>query len=91
MEFIIFERADSALLVVPALFQPPVACGRDGPLRVLGRCDVEIEDFSPRVAAELAAAGFAHVEGADWALLRPFLHDVPADIDRAAPEPRLPV
>lgn len=85
MEFIIFERADSALLVVPALFQPPVACGRGAALRIVGRCDVEIEDFSPRVAAELADAGFAHVEGDDWAVLQPFLRDMHADAAAARP------
>lgn len=73
MEFLVFERADSALIVVPALFQPPLACQRQGPVHLVGRCDLELEDFSPAVAAALAEAGFANVDGADWLVLQPRL------------------
>lgn len=76
MEFLVFQRADSALIVVPALFQPPLACQRQGAVHLVGRCDLELDDFSPAVAAALADAGFAHVEGADWLILKPRLQKV---------------
>lgn len=70
MDFVIFRRADSALLVVPALFQPPIACTLGGPMQRLGHCDLEIERFSPRVAAQLAEAGFALVTDDDLDVVR---------------------
>ena len=85
MEFLVFQRADSALIVVPALFQPPLACQRHGPIHLVGRCDLELEDFSPSTAAALAEEGFARVEGADWHMLRPRLQRVHAPDDPAAP------
>lgn len=73
MEFLVFQRADCALVVVPALFQPPIACQRQGPIHLIGRVDLELDDFSAEVASALAANGFAHVHGADWLLLQAHL------------------
>ena len=84
MEFLVFQRADSALIVVPALFQPPLACQRQGPVHLVGRCDLELEDFSPAIATALAEAGFARVDGPDWHLLQPRLQRVHAAGDQAA-------
>lgn len=88
MEFLVFQRADSALIVVPALFQPPMACQRHGPVHLVGRCDLELEDFSPAVAAALAEEGFARVDGPDWAVLQSRLQRLRAPRD---PEPALRV
>ena len=70
MEFLVFQRTSSALIVVPAVFQPPLACQRQGPIQLVGRCDPELDDFSPFVAAALAQDGFAQVHGEDWLLLQ---------------------
>ena len=76
MEFVIFERADSALLVVPAMFKAPLGCGDLQQLRPLGRCDVELEDFSPDVVASLGLHGFAQIQGDDLARIRPLLQRI---------------
>lgn len=73
MEFVVFERADSALLIVPAMFRAPVSCGDTHELRTVGRCDIELGTFSPRVVTELGLHGFASVDGADLEHLRPHL------------------
>jgi hypothetical protein len=88
MEFLVFQRADSALLVVPALFQPPLACQRQGPVRVIGRCEVDLERFSEAVATGLAQDGYASIAGADLAVLRAQLERVPASAAAPPPDPR---
>lgn len=70
MEFVIFQRADSALLVVPALFQPPISSQASGPIHAVGRCDVELDDFSPAVAASLSEKGFAEIDDGDLQVVR---------------------
>lgn len=70
MEFLVFQRADSALLVVPALFEPPLACQRAGAAHAIGRCDIELDGFSPAVADAPAARGYASAVGDDLLTLR---------------------
>ena len=65
MEFLVFSRADSALLVVPALFQPPLACRRTSSITLAAVCDLELDDFAPDVVAALARDGFASIRGPD--------------------------
>lgn len=69
MELLVFRRTDSALVVVPAMFQPPLACRRDGLLVFSAVCDIEVDDFTDDVVAALARDGFAVVRGPDWDLL----------------------
>lgn len=78
MDFLVFQRADSALIVVPALFQPPLACQRQGPVHLVGRCELDLDDFSAAVAAALAQDGFARVDGEDWQRLRGRLPSLPS-------------
>ena len=87
MDFLVFQRADSALVVVPALFQPPIACQRRGPIHLIARCGLELDDFSESVAAALARDGFADVHGTDWLLLQAHIdvHGM-GDISRWTPE-----
>lgn len=70
MQFLVFQRADSALLVVPALFQPPLATRAEGALAPLGTCDLELEQLNPSVADSLARHGYAVVEGQEWSSLQ---------------------
>ena len=69
MEFLVFRRTDSALVVVPAMFQPPLACRRDGILTFAAVCDIDLDAFTPDVVAALSADGYACVRGPDWNLL----------------------
>lgn len=69
MEFLVFRRTDSALVVVPAMFEPPLACRRDGMLTFAAVCDIDLDAFTPDVVAALSAHGYACVRGPDWNLL----------------------
>lgn len=69
MEFLVFQRTDSALLVVPAMFQPPMACRRDGALQFYAVCDIDLDTFTPEVIAALHQDGFACIRGPDWEVL----------------------
>lgn len=69
MEFLVFKRTDGALVVVPAMFQPPLACRGDGPLTFAAVCDIDLDAFTPDVVAALSADGYACIRGPDWALL----------------------
>jgi len=77
MEFLVFRRTDSALLVVPAMFQPPLACGSPRDLQTLGRCDLDLDAFSPRIVADLGLQGFALIEDRDLEVLRSQLNVEP--------------
>lgn len=69
MEFLVFRRACSALIVAPAFFRPPVAFLRQWPVRLICRCDLELDEFSPPLAAEIAEHGFAVARDGDLQLL----------------------
>lgn len=69
MEFLVYRRADSVLLVVPAMFRPPLACRRAGPLAFAEVCDIDLEAFTPDVVEALSTEGFACIRGPDWATL----------------------
>lgn len=70
MEFFVYERIDSALLVVPALFQLPVACQCEGTVRRVGCIDIDIDALSADVSQQLADHGYAVVAGDDCLLVR---------------------
>ena len=66
MEFLVFRRTDSVLVVVPSMFQPPLSSRQGGTLSFAGVCEVEIGDFTPDVVAALTQDGFACIPGPDW-------------------------
>ena len=68
MEFLVFRRADSALVVVPAMFEPPLASRRDG-LVFTAVCDIDLDAFTPEVIEALERDGFACIRGPDWQAL----------------------
>ena len=68
MEFLVFRRADSALVVVPAMFEPPLASRRDG-LAFTAVCDIDLDAFTPDVIEALERDGFACIRGPDWQAL----------------------
>lgn len=69
MKFLLFRRADSALVVVPSLFQPPLASRSGGALQPVGECDLDLDALNPRIAFELGQHGFALLQGEEWAAL----------------------
>lgn len=69
MDFLVFRRTDSALIVVPAMFQPPLACRRDGLLTFAAVCDIELDAFTADVVESLSTDGYACVRGPDWNLV----------------------
>lgn len=84
MEIRVYRRADDALVVVPALFQAPVAMSREGALRFLGTADVELALLSDALVANIGLYGYAVAQGVDEALVRPRVRR-PA-MDEPAPE-----
>jgi hypothetical protein len=94
MQFLVFKRADSALLVVPSLFQPPLATRTEGPLVALGVCELDVDRLDPAITAELGRHGYAVVYGDDWAALQVTLqlatHRTAADTDATAAEEAQP-
>lgn len=90
MQFLLFKRSDSALLVVPSLFQPPLATRAEGPLVALGVCELDVDRLDPAVTAELRRHGYAVVYGVDWAALQVTLqletHQTAADTDATSAE-----
>ncbi|MFZ5657003.1 MAG: hypothetical protein ACOY37_08115 [Pseudomonadota bacterium] len=69
MEFLVFRRTDGALVVVPAMFHPPLASRRGGLLTFDSVCDIDLDALSPDVVAALAQDGFACLRGPDWDLI----------------------
>lgn len=69
MEFLVFRRTVGALLVVPAMFHPPLASQRGSPLTFDSVCDFDLDALSPDVVAALAQDGFACIRGPDWDLI----------------------
>ena len=68
MEFLVFRRADSALVVVPAMFQPPLTSRGEG-LTFAAICDIDLDAFAPEVLEALERDGFACIRGPDWQAL----------------------
>lgn len=66
----IYRRPDGALVIVPALFQPPIALEREGMLVLLGEADVELAGLSDAVVEQLGLQGYAVAGEVDAAILR---------------------
>ena len=74
MKFVRFPRDDSAMRVVPRVFQPPVACGPPGSSRVVGAA-------RSRIDAHRVGTAVAHAEGDGRQLRRPSLPPVAVPVD----------
>ena len=70
MRFNVFRRSDGALVVVPALFQSPLAVAAEGELRRLGSAYVDLETLSEPLVEHIGLNGYAIARGVDEALLR---------------------
>lgn len=71
----VYARMDGALVVVPALFQVPVALERSGPLRRIGAADLELAELSEAFVDAMGIAGFAIASGEQEVLLRELVTD----------------
>lgn len=93
MQFLVFRRADAALLVVPTVFQPPLVSRAGGELVPLGEYDLDLDALDPGVALDLGMQGYAVVRGEDWANLEVALQltarSGSAEARPEAPEPDL--
>lgn len=70
MVFNVFRRPDGVLVIVPALFQPPIALEREGQLRALGEADVPLSVLTDALVEQLGVSEYAVADGVDAALLR---------------------
>ncbi|HTH27513.1 MAG TPA: hypothetical protein VL918_03480 [Sphingobium sp.] len=70
MDIRVYRRSDAALVVVPGLFQPPVALEREGALRPLGTVEIELNLLSDELVADIGLNGYAIARGPDEALIR---------------------
>lgn len=66
----VYARLDGVLVVVPALFQVPVALERSGPLRRVGVADLDLTQMPDDVVEAMGASGYAEVYGEREILIR---------------------
>lgn len=66
----VYARLDGVLVVVPALFQVPVALERSGPLRRVGAADLDLTQMPDDVVEAMGTSGYAEVCGEREALIR---------------------
>lgn len=66
----VFGRPDGTLVIVPALFQPPMVLEREGALRLLGQADVELSALSDSLVEQLGLSGYAVAGNADAPIIR---------------------
>lgn len=70
MDIRVYRRGDHALIVVPALFQIPVALEREASLRLLGEATIDLELLTDDLVRDIGLYGYAVARGADEALVR---------------------
>ncbi|WP_144817004.1 hypothetical protein [Aerolutibacter ruishenii] len=70
MELRVYRRADDALVVVPSLFQSPLALSKHSALRQIGVATVELAHLGESLVADIGIHGYAIATGADEALIR---------------------
>lgn len=85
----VYRRSDGALVIVPALFQPPIALEREGRLVLLGEADVELAGLSDALVEQLGLHGYAVAGEVDAAGLR--LAVAKADPRVPASDEQLPI
>ncbi|GHA72751.1 hypothetical protein [Cognatilysobacter bugurensis] len=66
----VYARLDGVLIVVPALFQMPVALERSGPLQPVGRADLDLGLMPDAFVEAMGASGYAEALGEHDALIR---------------------
>ena len=66
----VYARLDGVLVVVPALFQMPVALERSGPLRPVGSADLDLTLMPDGFIDAMGASGYAEAIGDQEALIR---------------------
>lgn len=66
----VYRRSDGALVIVPALFQPPIALEREGALVLLGEADIGLAGLSDALVEQLGLHGYAIAGDVDAAALR---------------------
>ena len=69
MEFLVFRRTCTTLIVVPALFSPPAASHRQWPVRLVCSCEMDLDELSPPLRAHVAEHGFGVACDGDWRLI----------------------
>lgn len=65
----VYARMDGALVVVPALFQIPVALERKEPLRRVGCADLDLADLPEAFVDAMGVSGYAIATHEQEALL----------------------
>lgn len=71
----VYSRVDGVLVVVPALFQVPVALERAGPLRRVGAADLDLAQMPDEFVEAIGATGFAEACGEQETLIRDAVDD----------------
>lgn len=66
----VFARVDGVLVVVPALFQVPVALERSGPLRRVGAAEFDLAQMPQDFIEAMGASGYAEASGEREAFIR---------------------
>lgn len=59
----VYTRLDGVLVVVPALFQVPVALERTGPLHRVGAADLDLAQMPDSFVDAMGALGYAEASG----------------------------
>lgn len=73
----VYARLDGVLVVVPALFQVPVALERAGPLRQVGQADVDLGLIPDVLVDAMGTLGYAEACGEHEALIRGAVEHAP--------------
>lgn len=66
----VYARLDGVLVVVPALYQVPVALERTGPLRPVGAADMDLTLMPNAFIEAMGASGYAEARGEQELLIR---------------------
>lgn len=66
----VYARLDGVLVVVPALFQVPVALERTGPLQSVGTADLDLTLVPDAFVEAMGALGYAEARGEQESLIR---------------------
>jgi hypothetical protein len=66
----VYARLDGVLVVVPALYQVPVALERTGPLRSVGAADLDLTLMPDAFIEAMGASGYAEARGDQEVLIR---------------------
>jgi hypothetical protein len=71
----VYARLDGVLVVVPALYQVPVALERTGPLQPVGAADLDLTLMPDAFIEAMGASGYAEARGEQELLIRGAVND----------------